>query len=74
MHRGLEVRVDLQISSHIIIRNVPCIDRPHEMQAANEVPAQLAFKAKVASATIIPIPAEEFRASFVNDRSVGTVQ
>jgi hypothetical protein len=42
----------------MIIRNMPCIDRSHEMQAANEVAAELAFKATVAFAASISIPAE----------------
>ena len=58
LNRGLEVRYDLQISGHIIIRNMPCIDRPQETQAANEVAAELAFRAAVVSAKSIPIPTD----------------
>jgi hypothetical protein len=58
MNRHLEVRFDLQQAGHIIIRNVPCMDRAHEMQAANEVAAELASKAAVASAVSIIVPAE----------------
>ena len=58
LNRGLEVRFDLQQPGHIIIRNVPCMDRPHEMQAANEIAAELASKATVASAVAVAVPAE----------------
>jgi hypothetical protein len=58
LNRGLEVRFDLQTPGHIIVRNMPCMDRPHEMQTANEVSVELAFKATVASATPIVVPAE----------------
>jgi hypothetical protein len=58
LNRGLEVRFDLETPGHIIVRNMPCMDRPHEMQAANEVAAELAFRATVASAVAVVVPAE----------------
>jgi hypothetical protein len=59
LNRGLQVRFDLQLPGHIIVRNMPCMDRPHEMEAANNVAAELAFRATVASANPIPIPGED---------------
>ena len=59
LKRGLEVRFDQQIPGHVIIRNMPCIDREHEVREANEVAAELAFRASVASATPIQIQAAD---------------
>ncbi len=58
LNRGLEVRFDIQIPGHIIVRNMPCMDRSHEKQAANEIAAELAFRATVASAVPVIVPTE----------------
>ena len=43
LNRGLEVRFDLQTPGHIIIRNMPCIDRPHEMQDGQRGSSRIGF-------------------------------
>jgi hypothetical protein len=66
LNRGLEVRFDLQEDGHVLLRNMPCIDRPHEMQQANEVAKELSARAQVASATPVQIPLDDAQVSPVH--------
>jgi hypothetical protein len=46
----MKARLDLQTADHVLIRNMPCMDREaHERQEAEKVAAELAFKARVIS-------------------------
>src|SRR6266853_1715359 len=44
---GLEVRFDTMTPGHILIRNLPCIDRPREKETAEVAAAELAFRARI---------------------------
>lgn len=44
--RGIEVRFDATDASHVLLRNLPCMDRePEERKLAEEVSSELAFRA-----------------------------
>jgi hypothetical protein len=47
--RGIEVRFDATDSSHILMRNLPCMDKPEEEVDARAVASELAFRAQVES-------------------------
>jgi hypothetical protein len=47
---GMEARLDLHTENHVLVRNMPCMDRePGERAEAEKVAAELAFKARVVS-------------------------
>lgn len=54
--RGLEVRFDLKagFEDHVLIRNMPCMDKPSEEQLANAVAGELAERAEIESAKPYP--------------------
>lgn len=53
--RGLEVRFDTQTPGHVLVRNMPCVDRSdEEKQQANVVAAELAVRAEIESS--LPYP------------------
>jgi len=55
--RGLEVRYDATDPRHILIRNMPCIDRsPEERLQAESIASELAYIAQIASPIPIPVP------------------
>jgi hypothetical protein len=55
--RGLEVRFDAADPLHVLIRNLPCMDRtPEEKELALAVSAELAMKAQVESGSSVPKP------------------
>jgi hypothetical protein len=54
--RNLEVRVKNSEPTHILIRNLPCIDKEDEKSLANAVAGELASLAVVESA--VPVPRE----------------
>jgi hypothetical protein len=57
LNRGLEVHFDTTDASHVIIRNLPCIDRgPEEKELALAVSAELAAIAEVESASPVLKP------------------
>jgi hypothetical protein len=47
---GLEVRTYLTDATHVLIRNLPCMDREHEREAALKVASELAVLAEIESA------------------------
>jgi hypothetical protein len=56
--RNLEVHFDLSDPTHVLIRNLPCMDRTsEERQLAEAVSAELAILATVASAKPVSKPA-----------------
>lgn len=53
--RGLEVRFDTATPLHVLIRNLPCMDRTSgEKELALAVSAELAMKAQIESASSVP--------------------
>jgi hypothetical protein len=59
LNRGLEVRFDLTDPRHVLIRNMPCMDRTlAERVLAEPLAAELAFAASVDSATPLVVPPE----------------
>ncbi len=56
LNRGLEVRFDTTIANHVLIRNLPCMDRPHERADAEARASELAVLATVASPNRILFP------------------
>ncbi len=57
LNRGLEVRFDLNAENHVLLRNLPCMDRPSERGDAEATASELAFISAVASATPVIVPA-----------------
>ena|SRR5271165_6797839 len=56
LNRGLEVHFDLTDSTHVLIRNLPCMDRdPNEKELALAVSAELAAAAQIESSKRIPV-------------------
>jgi hypothetical protein len=56
--RGLEVRFKPAEPLHVLVRNLPCMDRtPAEKEMALKVSAELAGSAGIESATPVPKPA-----------------
>ena len=51
LERNLEVRFDANDPSHILLRNLPCIDREEEKERAEAVSSELAWVAKPHSIT-----------------------
>jgi hypothetical protein len=58
LDRGLEVRFKASEPLHVLIRNLPCMDRPEEKELALVVSAELAGKAQIESATPVAKPAD----------------
>jgi|SRR5580700_4856133 hypothetical protein len=57
--RGLEVRFDTSDPLHVLIRNLPCMDRTSEEKAlALAVSAELAAKAQIEYSKSMPKPAQ----------------
>jgi hypothetical protein len=56
LNRGLEVRYDTTTPNHVLIRNLPCMDRSNERAEAEAVAAELAFRATVASPNPVLFP------------------
>jgi hypothetical protein len=57
--RGLEVRRDASDPQHVIVRNLPCMDRtPEEKELALAVSAELAARAQIESSKPVPKPPE----------------
>jgi hypothetical protein len=52
--RNLEVRVKISDPSHVIIRNLPCIDKEDERSDANAAAGELASLAEIESAVRVP--------------------
>jgi hypothetical protein len=52
--RGLDVRFDRTDPSHVLLRNLPCMDRAEEREQAEMVAAELAIRAEVESSTAFP--------------------
>lgn len=57
LERNLEVRVKISDPAHVLIRNLPCIDREAEKSDANAVAGELAAAAEIESA--VPVPREK---------------
>ncbi len=55
LRRGLEVRFLISDPLHVVIRNLPCMDRsPEEKELALALSAELAGKAEIETAAPIP--------------------
>lgn len=46
LRRNLEVRFDATNSSHILLRNLPCMEKEAEKKLAEEISSELAFRAR----------------------------
>jgi hypothetical protein len=51
IQRGVELHFDATDPSHVLMRNLPCMDRLEEQQDAEVVAAELSFRAEVESST-----------------------
>src|SRR5712671_7247244 len=49
LNRNIEFRHDPQIPGHILLRNLPCMDKPEEMGLADAVSSELAYIAEIES-------------------------
>lgn len=57
LNRGLEVHFDLSDPTHVLLRNLPCMDRTLEEKAlAQAVSAELAAAAEIESNRPVPVP------------------
>jgi hypothetical protein len=56
LNRGLEVRFDTTFPNHVLIRNLPCMDRPDERADAEARASELALLASVSSPNPILFP------------------
>jgi hypothetical protein len=56
LNEGLQVRYDATDPKHVLIRNLPCMDRDEEKERALKLSTELAAIAEVESATPLPNP------------------